>query len=121
MVLRAAGGANGRAPLGPSSGGGSSTCMCWALLCSAGDGAAPKSTYREPGILFWIILSSVNMPYVLVSSEVAILKCSGAARIKVPAWLSHATIGALPCPFSTAMTFAGPRYPLSPFFFPRRK
>ena len=61
MVLRAAGGANGRAPLGRSSGGGSSTCMCWALLCSTGVGAAPKSTYREPGILFWISLSSVNM------------------------------------------------------------
>ena len=59
---------------------------------------------------------SANMSYVLVSSGVAILKCSGAALMSVPPWLSQATTGVCPSPFSTAITSAGPLYPRSSFF-----
>ena len=87
----------GRAILGPgrsddcedcpgSLGGGSSTCMWVAVLSSAGVGIAPRSTYRDPAI-FCDDSSpeSDSISYVRVSNEVAIRRCSGAARMRVPA------------------------------------
>ena len=111
----------GLAGRGSSSGGGPSVCMNLAVRCSAAVGVAPKSTYREPVVSLWLIApESTKMSYVLVSSGVAILKCSGAVRMRVPTWLSHATMGAPLWPFSTAMIFAGPRYPWSAVRLPRR-
>ena len=78
-----------------SIGGGSSTCMWVAVLSSAAVGVAPRSTYLDPTIFLWFKrLASWRISYVRVSNEVAIRRCSGAALIKVPAWLSQATIGA---------------------------
>ena len=87
----------GRAILGPgrsddcedcpgSLGGGSSTCMWVAVLSSAGVGIAPRSTYRDPAIFCDDSRpASDSISKVRVSKEVAIRRCSGAARIKVPA------------------------------------
>ena len=95
-----------------SIGGGSSTCICVAVLSSAAVGMAPRSTYLDPDKLLWLRrLASCRMSYVRVSNEVAIRRCSGAALIRVPAWLSQATMGAPLWPFSTAITLAGPLYP----------
>ena len=44
-----------RASLGPSGGGGSSICMCCALRSSAAVGTSPKSMYREPAMLLWLM------------------------------------------------------------------
>ena len=69
-----------------SLGGGSSTCMCVAVLSSAGVGIAPRSTYRDPAIFCDDSRpESDSISYVRVSSEVAIRRCSGAARMRVPA------------------------------------
>ena len=37
-----------------SMGGGSSTCICVAVLSSAAVGMSPKSTYLDPGRLLWL-------------------------------------------------------------------
>ena len=44
-----------RASLGPSGGGGSSICMCCAVRSSAAVGTSPKSMYREPAMLLWLM------------------------------------------------------------------
>ena len=81
-------------------GGGSSTCIWVAVRSSAAVGGAPKSTYLDPAMLFGFSrLASDKISYVRVSRDVAIRRCSGAALIKVPAWLSHATAGAPLDPF----------------------
>ena len=89
-----------------SIGGGSSICIWVAVRYPAAVGGAPKSTYRDPDRSRWLSrLDSDRMSYVRVSGDVAIRKCSGAALIRVPAWLSHATMGAPLVPFSTTITF----------------
>ena len=97
-------------------------CIWEARRSSAGVGMAPRSTYRDPAISFGLSKpASVRTSKVRVSSGVAIRRCSGAALIRVPAWLSHATIGAPLCPFSTAIALAGPLYHCSLLRLPRRK
>ena len=69
-----------------SIGGGSSTCICVAVLSSAAVGMAPRSTYLDPDKSLWLRrFASCRMSYVRVSNEVAMRRCSGAALIKVPA------------------------------------
>ena len=45
----------------------------------------------QPYFLWFKRLASWRIPYARVSREVAIRRCSGAALIKVPTWLSQAT------------------------------
>ena len=71
--------------LGPSGGGGSSVCMWEAFLCSDAVGAAPRSIYRDPAISAVMFPMSDKMSKVRVSRGVAILRCSGAALMRVPA------------------------------------
>ena len=89
--------------------------MAYRSSCSLG--GSPKSWYFAGP--FFTVGSSLFLitSYTVVSNGVAIRRCSGAALIKVPAWLSQATMGASFWPFSTAITLAGPLYPCSDFFF----
>ena len=71
--------------LGPSGGGGVSVCMWDAFLCSDAVGAAPRSTYLDPVMSAEMFPMSDKMSTVRVSRGVAILRCSGAALMRVPA------------------------------------
>ena len=68
----------------PGPNGGSSICIHCALLSSAAVGVSPKSMYRCPGMSAVTFPMSARMSIDLVSKRVAILKCSGAALIRVP-------------------------------------